>query len=166
MQWIINCYYVKWLEIKLILHKKLCDTAAVLALKAKRILNQYDLVLVWNWWSLYALSILFGLGGNEQVSCSLCLQEEQLQSCSPTPLSSMLPFMLLALKIAPAVIQPLRCGCCAFHKQMEKTTKVSYISWWWIPQQREALSDCPCLGVWADWSMHPQGFVSLLRIHW
>lgn len=146
MQWIISCYYVKWLEIKLTLHKKWCDTAAVLTLKAAGSPNQCDLVLVWNGWRLYPLSIFFGPQGNEQVSCSLCLQEKQLQSCSLTPVSSIMAFMLLVLKIALTVIQPLRCGYCAFPKWMEKATKVSYISAGWIPQQEEAFSDPPACG--------------------
>lgn len=92
--------------------------------------------------------------------------EKQLQSCSLTPLSSILPFVLLVLKIALAVIQPLRCGYCAFHKWMEKNpTRVGFISSWWIPEQKEALSDSPCVWVWADWSMHLQGSVTLPRIY-
>lgn len=166
MQRIINCYYVKWLEIKLTWHPKWCDTVAVLTLKGEGIPNWCDLVLVWNWWNLYPLSIFYGLQGNEQVSCPLCSQEKQLQSCSLTPLSSILPFMLLVLKIALAVIQPLRCGYCAFHKQIEiKPTRVGFISSWWIPEQKEALSDSPCVWVWADWSMHFQGSVTLPRIY-
>lgn len=165
MQGIISCYYVKWLEIKLTLHKKWCDTAAVLTLKAAGSLNRCDLVLFWNGWHLYPLSIFFGPQGNEQVSCSLCLQEKQLQNCSLTPVSSIMAFMLLVLKIALTVIQPLRCGYCAFPKWMGKATRVSYISAGWIPQQEEAFSDPPCLWMWAGWSMHSQGTAALPRNH-
>lgn len=82
-------------------------------------------------------------------------------------LSSIPPFMLLVLKIALTVIQPLRYVYCAFHKRMEKKkpTRVSYISSWWIPHQKEAFSDSPCVCMWADWSMHFQGFLTLLRIY-